>query len=161
MREVIRTFPGVEHRLEHVCDLNGVRFYNDSIATSPTATLAALEAIRQPTWLIAGGYDKGLPFQALGEAIVQRVKGVFLIGRTAEQIAQAIDMARSPGSARPTITFCGELRHAVQAAAAAARPGEVVLLSPACASYDQFRNFVERGRLFKQLVLEHAGASAP
>jgi UDP-N-acetylmuramoylalanine--D-glutamate ligase len=152
MRTVIRAFPGVEHRLERVRELNGVSFYNDSIATTPTGTLAALEAIQQPTWLIAGGYDKGIPFHALGEAIVQRVKGVFLIGATAPQIAQAIAMACPPGRDLPAISFCRDLQHAVQAAFGAASPGEVVLLSPACASYDQFRHFVERGRLFKQLV---------
>jgi UDP-N-acetylmuramoylalanine--D-glutamate ligase len=152
MRAAIRAFPGVEHRLEHVRALHGVSFYNDSIATTPTGTLAALEAIQQPIWLIAGGYDKGLPFQALGETIVRRVKGVFLIGTTAAQIAQAIAQARPPGRDLPAICWCGDLPEAVQAAFGAARPGEVVLLSPACASYDQFRNFVERGRLFKQLV---------
>jgi UDP-N-acetylmuramoylalanine--D-glutamate ligase len=158
MRQVIRTFPGVEHRLERVCERQGVSFYNDSIATSPTATLAALEAIQQPIWLIAGGYDKGIPLQPLGEAIVQRVNGVFLIGATAQPIAQAIESARRPGSVLPTVTFCRDLREAVQAASSAASAGEVVLLSPACASYDQFRNFVERGRLFKQFVSELAAA---
>jgi UDP-N-acetylmuramoylalanine--D-glutamate ligase len=158
MREAIRAFPGVEHRLERVGELRGVSFYNDSIATSPTGSMAALAAIRQPIWLIAGGYDKGLPFQALGEAIVQRAKGVFLIGTAAPQIAQAIETARRPGMNLPTVTFCRDLREAVHAAYAVAGAGEVVLLSPACASYDQFRNFVERGRLFKQLVSE-LGAS--
>ena len=153
MRAAIRTFPGVEHRLERVRELRGVSFYNDSIATTPTGTLAALQAIPQPVWLIAGGYDKGIPFQALGEAIVQRVKGVFLIGATAPLIAQAIAIANSAGRHRPAIRRCHDLRDAVYAAYSAASPGEVVLLSPACASYDQFRNFVERGRLFKQLVL--------
>jgi UDP-N-acetylmuramoylalanine--D-glutamate ligase len=153
MHAAIRAFPGVEHRLERVRELQGVSFYNDSIATTPTGTLAALEAIQQPIWLIAGGYDKGIPFHTLGEAIVQRVKGVFLIGATAPQIAQAIAMACPPGKDLPAISFCRDLRDAVHAAGGAARPGEVVLLSPACASYDQFRNFVERGRLFKQLVL--------
>ena len=152
MRAAIRAFTGVEHRLEHVHDRAGVRFYNDSIATSPTATMAALAAIQQPIWLIAGGYDKGLSFQALGEAIIQRVKGVCLIGTTAQQIARAIEAARRPGRDLPTITFCSDLPEAVRVAAHAATPGDVVLLSPACASYDQFRNFVERGRLFKHLV---------
>jgi UDP-N-acetylmuramoylalanine--D-glutamate ligase len=158
MCEAIRTFPGVEHRLERVRELHGVSFYNDSIATSPTATLAALAAIPQPIWLIAGGYDKGLSFHALGEAIVQHVKGVFLIGTTTPQIAQAIETARPPARDLPSITICRDLRDAVSAASGAAAPGDVVLLSPACASYDQFRNFVERGRLFKQLVSE-LGAS--
>jgi UDP-N-acetylmuramoylalanine--D-glutamate ligase len=152
MRAAIRAFPGVEHRLECVRELHGVSFYNDSIATTPTGTLAALAAIQQPLWLIAGGYDKGLPLQALGEAIVQRVKGVFLIGTTAPQIAQAIAMACPVARELPAIRLCHDLRDAVQAAFGAASPGDVVLLSPACASYDQFRHFVERGRLFKQLV---------
>jgi UDP-N-acetylmuramoylalanine--D-glutamate ligase len=152
MRAAIRAFPGVEHRLEHVRTLQGVSFYNDSIATTPTGTLAALAAIQQPIWLIAGGYDKGLPFATLGEAIGQRVKGVFLIGTTAPKIAQAIAQARPPGNDLPAVRLCADLHEAVLAAFGAARPGEVVLLSPACASYDQFRNFVERGRLFKQLV---------
>ncbi len=152
MRAAICAFPGVEHRLERVRALRGVSFYNDSIATTPTGTLAALAAIQEPIWLIAGGYDKGLPFQALGEAIVQRVKGVFLIGTTAPKIAQAVTQAGPPGSDVPAIHVCADLREAVLAAFGSARPGEVVLLSPACASYDQFRNFVERGRLFKQLV---------
>jgi len=152
MRAAIRVFAGVEHRLERVRDCAGVSFYNDSIATSPTATLAALAAIQQPIWLIAGGYDKGLSFQALGEVVMQRVKGVCLIGTTAQQIARAIETARRPGQDLPIITFCRDLPDAVRVAADAATPGDVVLLSPACASYDQFRNFVERGRLFKQLV---------
>jgi UDP-N-acetylmuramoylalanine--D-glutamate ligase len=153
-RRAIRGFPGVEHRLEFVRELRGVRFYNDSIATSPAATLAALAAIPNPIWLIAGGYDKGLPFQTLGEAIVQRVKGVFLIGKTARQVADVIATARGAEVGSPRVTLCEGLREAVSAAYAAAMAGEVVLLSPACASYDQFRNFVERGRLFKQLVSE-------
>ena len=116
MRAAIRAFPGVEHRLERVRELHGVSFYNDSIATSPTGTLAALAAIQQPIWLIAGGYDKGLPFEALGEAIVQRVKGVFLIGTTAPKIAQAITQARPPGRDLPAIHLCADLREAVLAA---------------------------------------------
>jgi UDP-N-acetylmuramoylalanine--D-glutamate ligase len=151
-REVIRAFPGVEHRLEYVREVRGVRFYNDSIATSPAATMAALAAILRPVWLIAGGYDKGLPFQGLGEAIVQRAKGVFLMGKTATQIAQAIETAGHAAPTPPLVTFCQDLPEAVYAAYRAAKPGDIVLLSPACASYDQFRNFVERGRLFKQLV---------
>ncbi|MBI3329837.1 MAG: UDP-N-acetylmuramoyl-L-alanine--D-glutamate ligase [Nitrospinae bacterium] len=154
IREAVRGFAGVEHRLERVRELRGVTFYNDSIATSPAATLAALAAIPRPILLIAGGYDKGLPFDALGEAIATRVKGVFLIGSTAYQIAQAIEAARMPGIATPSITFCRDLRGAMQAASRATLPNDVVLLSPACASYDQFRNFVERGRLFKQLVAD-------
>jgi UDP-N-acetylmuramoylalanine--D-glutamate ligase len=152
IRQAIRTFAGVEHRLERVREVGGVTFYNDSIATSPAATLAALAAIPQPILLIAGGYDKGLPFQTLAEAIVRRVKEVFLIGHTARQIAHAIAAARPHGETTPRLTWCGDLRQAVQQAYDAAAAGDVVLLSPACASYDQFRHFAERGRLFKQCV---------
>jgi UDP-N-acetylmuramoylalanine--D-glutamate ligase len=154
IRQAIQTFAGVEHRLERVRELRGVTFYNDSIATSPAATLAALTAIPQPVLLIAGGYDKGLPFQALAEAIVRRVKGVFLIGNTARQIADAIEAVRPPRETKPQLTWCDDLRAAVHQAYGAAAAGDVVLLSPACASYDQFRHFVERGRLFKQFVAE-------
>ena len=154
MQEAVRAFSGVEHRLERVREVRGISFYNDSIATSPAGTLAALEAFSQPMLLLAGGYDKGLPFDRLGEAIARRVKGVFLIGNTAPQIAQAIEAARIPGMPTPTVTSCRDMATAVQAAYRAATAGDVILLSPACASYDQFRNFVERGRLFKQLVAE-------
>jgi UDP-N-acetylmuramoylalanine--D-glutamate ligase len=155
--QAIQTFAGVEHRLERVRELRGVTFYNDSIATSPAATLAALAAIPHPILLIAGGYDKGLPFEALAAAIVRRVKGVFLIGNTARQIADAIAAARPPGAATPRPSMCGDLREAVRRAYGAAAAGDVVLLSPACASYDQFRHFVERGRVFKQCVAELEG----
>jgi UDP-N-acetylmuramoylalanine--D-glutamate ligase len=155
--EAVRSFPGVEHRLERVRELDGVTFYNDSIATSPAATLAALAALPHPILLIAGGYDKGLPFDALAERIATSVQGAFLIGNTAPEIARAIEAARIPGRMAPTIALCRDLREAVQAAWCAARPGDAVLLSPACASYDQFRNFVERGRLFKRLVAELPG----
>jgi UDP-N-acetylmuramoylalanine--D-glutamate ligase len=160
MRQAIRAFAGVEHRLERVRELGGVTFYNDSIATSPAATQAALAAMARPVLLIAGGYDKGLPFHELATAIVQRVKALFLIGTTAAPIAQAVQEARAAGATAPSVTFCDDLRHAVQAAYRAAVPGDVVLLSPACASYDHFRNFVERGRLFKQYVAELEPASA-
>lgn len=159
MHQAIRAFSGVEHRLERVRELHGVTFYNDSIATSPAATLAALASISQPILLIAGGYDKGLPFQALAEAIAQRVKALFLIGDTASQIAAAVQAACHADTATPSIAFCANLQQAVLAAYHTAVPGDVVLLSPACASYDQFRNFVERGRLFKQYVAELRGSS--
>jgi UDP-N-acetylmuramoylalanine--D-glutamate ligase len=154
IREAVRSFPGIEHRLERVREVGGVTFYNDSIATSPAATLAALAAIAQPVLLIAGGYDKGLPFDALGEAIARRVKRTFLLGDSAPQIAQAIAAARTPGPAPPAITLCRDLQEAVLAAWETAQPGDAVVLSPACASYDQFRNFVQRGRLFKRVVAD-------
>lgn len=157
IREAVRSFPGVEHRLERVRELDGVTFYNDSIATSPAATLAALAALPHPILLIAGGYDKGLPFDALAERIATGVQGAFLIGNTAPEIARAIEAARIPRRTAPIIALCRDLHEAVQAAWRAARPGDAVLLSPACASYDQFRNFVERGRLFKRLVAELPG----
>lgn len=146
-------FPGVEHRLELVRERDGVRFYNDSIATAPDRTLAALDSFAAPVVLIAGGYDKKIPFDELGERIAERVRVLVLLGQTAPRIREAVAAAAARrGLPGPEVLAARDLPEAVRLAAAAARPGEVVLLSPACASYDMFRNFEERGRLFKELV---------
>ncbi len=148
-----RAFGGVEHRLELVRELDGVSFYNDSIATAPDRTIAALESFARPVVLIAGGYDKKIPFDELGERIVERVRVLVLLGRTAPKIRAAVEAAAARrGVGGPEVLAAADLREAVSLAASAARPGDVVLLSPACASYDMFRNYEERGRLFKELV---------
>ena len=150
-REALVSFRGVEHRLEFVGEFGGVKYYNDSIATNPESTLAALETLEGPFILIAGGYDKKLPFDALGRRIAERVRLAVLIGETAEAIARAV----GPGA--PTeVRRAASFDEAVALARGAARPGETILLSPACASYDMFRNFAERGRRFKQLVVPRA-----
>ncbi len=138
----LRTFAGVEHRLEEVAVLHGVRWVNDSKATNVASTLVALAAFDAPVHLILGGRGKGQSFTALGRPVAERCASVELIGEAAGELAALL-----PGALR-----CGDLEHAVAAAGAAARPGDVVLLSPACASFDQFRDFEERGRAFKELV---------
>ena len=138
----------MEHRLECVGERGGIRYYNDSIATNPESTLAALDALKGPFVLIAGGFDKRLPFDRLGAEIARRVRAAILIGQTAPQIAEAI----RAGKGATEIVMAADLKSAVGAAKRIAREGDVVLLSPACASFDMFRNFAERGRLFKEYL---------
>lgn len=151
----ITVFGGVEHRLELVAEVGGVEYYNDSIATSPDRTAAALRTIRGPIHLILGGYDKKIPFDDLALEIVRspHVRTVLVIGQTGEKIASLIERVAGmcPGGG-PQVVRCGALPEAVVEAARMARAEEVVLLSPACASFDQYRSFEERGRHFKELV---------
>ena len=145
IRAVLRSFPGLEHALEVVRERRGVRFVNDSKGTNVDAVLKALEGIEQPIWLIAGGRDKGGDFSRLERTIRERVKGLIVIGEAAGRIQAAMgDFDRC----RPAAT----LREAVELAAREAQPGEVVLLSPACASFDMFADYQDRGRQFKALV---------
>ncbi len=145
IRRVLATFPGLEHALEIVRERRGVRFVNDSKGTNVDATLKALESIDQPIWLIAGGRDKGGDFSRLAQAVSRRVTRVILIGEAAPLLRQAWE-----GVA--TMTEAATLRDAVDLAAQGASPGDVVLLSPACASFDMFADYQDRGRQFKALV---------
>lgn len=155
IRQVVRTFAGIEHRLEFVREVAGVKYYNDSKATTPQSTMAAIRAFDVPVVLIAGGYDKHVPFDAMGDAIVaSTVKTVVLIGVTAGQIREAIYRAAERAGQEPTVRLAATFADAVAAARAAAAPGEVVLMSPACASYDMFPNFEVRGAEFKRMVNE-------
>jgi len=153
-RKVAAEFGGVQHRIEFVRNLHGVRYYNDSIASSPTRTIAGLRSFDQKVILIAGGYDKQIPFTELGEEINLRVKHLFLTGHTAEKIRDSVEAA--PGAEESTldITLCDDLAACVKMASEMAEDGDVVILSPACASFDQFKNFDERGKMFKGLVAE-------
>lgn len=154
-RRVAKTFPGVPHRIELIRELNGVKFYNDSIASSPTRTIAGLRCFTKvKPILIAGGHDKFVPFDDLGTEIVARVKALYLTGETADRIKQAV--LNTPGYNRLTlpIFIIDDFKEAVLAAAKSAREGDVVMLSPACSSFDKFKNFVERGNTFRQIVLE-------
>ena len=151
VRAVAGRFTGVEHRIELVRELDGVRWYNDSIGTSPTRTMACLDSFPQKLILIAGGYDKGVPFTQLGAEITKKVKLLILNGTTAPAIRQAVEEAPDYAG-DPPIMGVGDLAAAVAAAHQAAQPGDVVVLSPACAAFDQFKNFAERGRVFKDLV---------
>lgn len=145
IRRVISTFPGLEHALELVRDCRGVRFVNDSKGTNVDATLKALEGIDHPIWLIAGGRDKGGDFSRLTEAVRRRVKQVILIGEATPLLKKALAGATA-------ISEAGSLREAVEFAAREATLGDVVLMSPACASFDMFTDYQDRGRQFKAAV---------
>ena len=141
----VRTFAGVEHRLEFVAEVEGIRFYNDSKATNVDATLKAIEAFSDPLLIILGGKDKGCDYTLLREPLRRHARLVLLIGAAADKIAAEI------GDAAP-IERVGTLDRAVRLALERAQPGDTVLLAPACASFDQFENFEHRGRVFRQLV---------
>lgn len=153
-RQVAMTFAGVEHRLEQVRVLNGVTYINDSIGTSPTRTSAGLHALKVKPIVIAGGYDKHIPFDGLGDELCRFAKRVFLTGDTAESIHKAI--VNSPYYAESSLEVhrIDDFKEAVLAASASAEPGDIVLLSPACAAFDRFKNFAERGKYFKEIVME-------
>jgi UDP-N-acetylmuramoylalanine--D-glutamate ligase len=144
-------FKALPHRLELVGDIHGVRWYNDSKATTPEGTMVALSAFECPKILIAGGYDKHTPFDELGKRIASDAKAAILMGQTARQIADAI-WAGSPKDGGADVRFAPSLAEAVELAGRLASPGDVVLLSPACASYDMFENYQQRGHLFAELV---------
>ena len=145
IRRVVSTFPGLEHALELVRERRGVRFVNDSKGTNVDAVLKALEGIDQPIWLIAGGRDKGGDFSRLTEAVRRRVKHVILIG-------EAAPLLKNAWAGATAMSEAGSLADAVQLAAQGAVSGDVVLMSPACASFDMFRDYQDRGRQFKAAV---------
>jgi len=145
LRSSIRTFPGLEHRLEKVLTLGGVTFVNDSKATTVDATIKALESFDRKIVLILGGRDKGADFTLLRRPVRKRVRAAVIIGEAGAKIAEALK-----GTA--PIEETSSLRGAVTLAFAAAGPGDVVLLAPACTSFDMFRNFEDRGRAFKREV---------
>ena len=151
VRHVAATFGGVEHRIELVRIKDGVRFYNDSIASSPSRTIAGLRSFDQKVILIAGGYDKHIPYDVLGPEICAHVKKLFLGGATGPQIRAAVEKCEED---KPEIVDCGKFEAAVRAAAAAATAGDVVLMSPASAAFDQFKNFMVRGEFYKKIVKE-------
>lgn len=150
--DAVRTFGGVEHRIEFVRLKDGVRWYNDSIATSPTRTMAGLMSFEEKLILIAGGYDKKIPFEPLARPILHRVKLLILTGPTAGKIEQAVTEADGFNASGLQILHAKNLADAVELANQNAKFGDVVTLSPACASFDAFSNFEERGNYYKQLV---------
>ena len=151
VRHVAKTFGGVEHRIELVRIKDGVRFYNDSIASSPSRTIAGLRSFEEKVILIAGGYDKHIPYDVLGPEICVHVKKLFLGGATGPLIREAVENCDGE---KPEIVDCGDFTSAVYAAAKAAEFGDIVLMSPASAAFDQFKNFMVRGQYFKKLVME-------
>ena len=152
IRDFAREFGGVEHRIELVRTYRGVRYYNDSIASSPSRTIAGLRSFHEKVILIAGGYDKHIPFDVLGPEIVEHVKLLVLCGATADKIRAAVENAPRYQPGKPEILDVTPFTAAVEAARDRAQPGDVVTLSPACAAFDQFKNFAERGKFFKSIV---------
>ena len=153
IREVARSFGGVEHRIELVREKDGVRYYNDSIASSPTRTIAGLRSFSQKLILIAGGYDKHVPFEPLGPEIVEHVKTLILTGATAPKIEAAVLAAPNYRSGSPEILHEEDFYEAIRLAARTAKPGDVVILSPAGPAFDKFKNFMVRGKEFKKTVM--------
>lgn len=148
--QVAKNFGGVRHRMEFIREINGVRFYNDSIGSSPTRTIATLHSFDRKVRLIAGGYDKKIPYDALGPVVPERAEKLYLCGATAEKIRAAVKK-QAPGF---PIEIFQDLRTAIETAYKESVPGDIVLLSPASASFDQFKNFEERGDFFVGVVKE-------
>ena len=152
MRQVGATFTGVEHRIEPVRTLDGVTYYNDSIASSPTRTIAGLRSFNQKIILIAGGYDKKIPYEPLAPEILAHVKTLVLMGATGPRIEAAVRGCADFDESALTILHADSMQHAVELARGAAQPGDVVSLSPASASFDLYPNFEVRGRDYKNIV---------
>lgn len=152
MRQVGSTFTGVEHRIEPVRTLDGVTYYNDSIASSPTRTIAGLRSFNQKIILIAGGYDKKIPYEPLAPEILAHVKTLVLMGATGPRIEAAVRACPGFDESALTILHADSMQHAVELAHGAAQPGDVVSLSPASASFDLYPNFEVRGRDYKNIV---------
>ncbi len=156
VRAVAVSFGGVEHRNEYVRSVNGISFYNDSIGSSPTRTMATIRAFGSRVILIAGGYDKQLSYDEMGEIMAERVKCLVLLGQTSDKIERALkaEIQKSGRGADIPVIRCASMEEAVIKAYENAVPGDVVLLSPASASFDKYRNFEERGNHFKKIVGE-------
>ena len=152
IREVVRTFGGVEHRIELVRVLDGVEWYNDSIASSPTRTMAGLDSFDKKICVIAGGYDKKIPYAPLAPKLLEKAKLLILMGATGPKIEQAVRECPGFSASGLTILHAGNMEEAVRLARENTAPGDIVTLSPASASFDLYRNFEERGRHFKTLV---------
>ncbi|PYT04061.1 MAG: UDP-N-acetylmuramoyl-L-alanine--D-glutamate ligase [Acidobacteria bacterium] len=149
LREAIRRFKGVEHRIEYVAEIDGIRFYNDSKATNVDSTVKALEAFERNIIVILGGKDKGSDYSVLAQLVRDRVKNIVLIGAASDKIAEQLEGTRPMTRAR-------SMQDAVLRAMEVATPGDIVLLAPACASFDMFDNYEHRGRMFKEAVYKLA-----
>lgn len=152
INSVASSFSGVEHRIEFVRELEGVKYYNDSIASSPARTCAAFGSFDQKLILIAGGYDKNISFDDFGYEILKHVKNLILIGKTADKIEKAVIAAGGRKKPQIPVIRCDNITDAVSCASKVALRGDIVILSPACASFDMFKNFEERGKKFKDAV---------
>lgn len=152
MKKVAETFSGVEHRCELVRELKGVKYYNDSIASSPTRTLAGLRAFDEKVILIAGGYDKHIPFEPLAYEGYPYIKELILIGATSDKIQDAFDKLEAEKGIKVNIQRADTFEGAIMLAKDTAKSGDIVTLSPACAAFDLFPNFMVRGKKFKEIV---------
>jgi UDP-N-acetylmuramoylalanine--D-glutamate ligase len=154
IRDIAMSFWGVEHRNEFIKELNGVSFYNDSIGTSPTRTMASIKAFKGKVILIAGGYDKNIPYDAMGETLADNVKCLVLLGQTAKKIENALnkEITRSGKGADIPVLHCDTLEEAVKEAYERSIEKDIIILSPASASFDMFKNFEERGIAYKNIV---------
>lgn len=152
--EVIKEFSGVEHRMEFIKEINGVKWYNDSIASTPTRTMAGLKAFDKKIILIAGGYDKHIDYDVMGECILEKVKSLILVGDTSDKIENAVkkELNKKNNNEKIDIKRFDNLKSCVEYANSIAKPGDIVAMSPASASFDMYKNFEERGNLFKNLV---------
>lgn len=153
IRKVAKEFAGVEHRIEFVREVDGVKYFNDSIASSPTRTIAGLKAFNQKVFLIAGGYDKHIPFEPMVPYVLEKVKRLYLCGDTAEKIKKCISENKDY-KGTPEIVMVDNISDAVKRCHKDAKKGDIVTLSPACASFDAFPNFVARGNHFKEEVFK-------
>ncbi|ADQ46721.1 UDP-N-acetylmuramoylalanine/D-glutamate ligase [Caldicellulosiruptor kronotskyensis 2002] len=149
IEQVLKTFRGVEHRIEFVAEINGIKFYNDSKGTNTDAAEKALNAFENPIILIAGGYDKGESFEKFASLVAKKVKKVFLLGQTKQKIASELEKI-----GYKNFELVSTLKEAVRKSFECAQNGDIVLLSPACASWDMFENYEQRGRMFKEYVNE-------
>lgn len=150
--KAVEKFKGVQHRLEFIRELDGVKWYNDSIGTSPTRTIAGLKSFDERIVLISGGYDKHLDYTPIAKPILEKVDSLILIGDTAPKIFDSVKEEAEKQGKDIKIYMCDEFKNIVLVAKKVAKPGEIVLFSPASASFDLFKNFEERGNKFKELV---------
>ena len=150
--EAIKEFKAVEHRLEFVREIDNVKWYNDSVSSSPTRTIAGLNSFDEDIVLIAGGYDKNLDYTPIAKPILKKVKTLILLGATSGKIFNAVKAEEEKEGKNIDIYMCNSLEEAINLAKKYAKPNQVVLFSPASASFDMFKNFAERGNIFKNLV---------
>ena len=150
--DAIKEFKPVEHRIEFIRELGGVKWYNDSASSSPSRTLSGINAFKEDIILIAGGYDKNLDYTPLAKPIIEKVKSLILIGQTSGKIFDAVKLELEKENKEIDIHMCESLEETIKLAKKVAKPGQVVLFSPASASFDMFKNFADRGNQFKELV---------
>ena len=157
----MESFAGVPHRLERVATLDGAHYYNDSIATTPERTLAGIRSFDEPVVLLLGGRDKRLPLEELAGEALRRCRAVVLFGESAHKLEAALRAAKRSHPKGARIVRTATLDEAFEAARAAARPGDAVLLSPACTSFDAYENFERRGEHFSSLVRRYVKKAQP